>query len=250
MLDFQTNEYEVCMQELMLTVGGWDNVRDGTNTMILKGNFGSPLLLSIEPGHYPTIESLVKEFNKELSLENNRYRPSRTGNDEYDLKLAAMVGYGGYFYYDETAKTLEFKIHEHEPLGKSTETTIKFCKEFAYMLGIISNINMPVPIIKLGHKFDLSKIDMYRNTLTILWVFADFIDPTIVGPYLAPILRMVPIQLSSGNLEHQMFGLQYYLPVKRMHLQHFRIQIKEILNGPNIRIRGNVIIPLHFRIKE
>ena len=117
------------------------------------------------------------------------------------------------------------------------------------MLGIIPNMSMNSPITKSGDKIDVTKIDMYRNTLNILWVLADFIEPTIAGRYLTPLLRMVPIQQSTGQIEHHM-SMTYYLNVKPQHLQHFRIQIKEVLNGPNIKIRGEVIIPIHFRIKE
>ena len=35
-LDFQTRKYEVCMQDLMLTVGSWDNVREGGNMIYVK----------------------------------------------------------------------------------------------------------------------------------------------------------------------------------------------------------------------
>ena len=35
-LDFQTRKYEVCMQDLMLTVGSWDNVREGGNMIFVK----------------------------------------------------------------------------------------------------------------------------------------------------------------------------------------------------------------------
>ena len=84
----------------------------------------------------------------------------------------------------------------------------------------------------------------------MLWVFADFIEPTMVGPHLSNILRIVPIQAEFGMLEHHMFALQYYIPVKRLHLQQFRIEIREVMNGPTLKIRGKVMIPLHFRIKE
>ena len=111
-------------------------------------------------------------------------------------------------------------------------------------------MNAPIPIINPGDKIDATKIDLHRNTLTMLWVNADFIKPTNVGPYLTNILRMVPIQLSTGHLEHHMFALHYYVPVKRIPLQNFRIEIRDYINGPNIKIGGTVVIPLHFRIKN
>ena len=76
------------------------------------------------------------------------------------------------------------------------QITLKFCKQLAFMLGIVPNMSMNSPITKSGDKIDVTKIDMFRNTLNILWVLAYFIEPTIAGQYLTPLLRMVPIQQS------------------------------------------------------
>jgi hypothetical protein len=146
-LDFQTTHYEVCMQEMLLTVGAWDNVRDGTNTITLMGNQSK--ITTIKPDHYPTITLLVNGINN------------------------AMVGWNGHLVYDEDGKTIEFK---------GADIRIKFYKKIAFMLGLTPAINMPLPILKIGDKIDTKKIDLYRNTLTILWVLADFIEPTTVSP--------------------------------------------------------------------
>ena len=74
-----------------------------------------------------------------------------------------------------------------------TDIAITFCKEIAYLLGVIPTFTSPVPAIKGGWKVEQSKIDLSRNNLTLLWVFADFIAPTCANKLL-PIIRMVPIQ--------------------------------------------------------
>ena len=155
--------------------------------------------------------------------------------------------WGSYFHYDEGAKTIEFK--RWSEVGE-VMITIKFCKEIAYMLGLIPLLGLPIPILKGGDKIDVTKIDLYRNSLTMLWVAADFIEPTNVGSDLIPILRMVPIQVGTGNLEHSIFGLQYYVSVKRRMTHYFGLSMRELVNGPNIRIRGTVSITLHFKQKE
>ena len=180
-----------------------------------------PDQLHLIPNHYPTIQSLVDACN------------------------FALRGWGSNLHYHESTKTIEF-IRD----GGAQHITLQFCKELAFMLGLIPNMNSPIPITNAGDKIDATKIDVHRNTLTMLWVNADFIKPTNVGPYLTNILRMVPIQLSTGHLEHHMFALHYYVPVKQIPLQNFRIEIRDYINGPNIKIGGTVVIPLHFRIKN
>ena len=130
---------------------------------------------------------------------------------------------------------------------KISDTAITFCKELAYLLGVIPTITSPVPAIKDGWKIEQSKIDLTRNNLTLLWVFADFIAPTTCANKLLPIIRMVPIQAQQGYLEHQMFALQYYIPVRRARFQQFGISIREYWNKQPIKIRGVVTATLHFR---
>ena len=58
---------------------------------------------------------------------------------------------------------------------------------------------------------------------------------------------MIPIQAQLGALEHSMFALQYYIPVKQAKFADFRITIRDRLDGEPIQIRGIVTISLHFR---
>ena len=130
---------------------------------------------------------------------------------------------------------------------KISDTAVTFYKKIAYLLGVIPTITSPVPAIKDGWKIEQSKTDLTRNNLTLLWVFADFIAPTTCANKLLPIIRMVPIQAQQGYLEHQMFALQYYIPVRRTRFQQFGISIREHWDKQPIKIRGIVTSTLHFR---
>ena len=62
-----------------------------------------------------------------------------------------------------------------------------------------------------------------------MWVFADFVKKTMIGGGggMIPLLRLAPIQVETGVLEHYMFALEYYVPVIRARIQHFAITIRE-----------------------
>ena len=122
MLDFQTNEYEVCMQEMILTIGAWDNVRDGTNSIIITTVKDVPIIVTISPGHYATYQPLVTEINSPIQ------------------------SYGS-LNYDEGAKTLEFK---REPW----DLVLEFEEKFASMMGLTGTQ------MKLGDKIDMSKFNI------------------------------------------------------------------------------------------
>ena len=141
-LDFHTNEYEVCMQEMILTVGAWDNVRDGTNSIIIRMGTQAPKTVYIVPGHYPTIQSLVTAIN-------NVIKPV------------------GYMDYDEGTKIIEFKKNPENTRIKigmaNTDLTLEFDKDLALMMKLIPDMDTPSPIIKVGDKIDTSKIVKYKR---------------------------------------------------------------------------------------
>ena len=99
-------------------------------------------------------------------------------------------------------------------------------------------------------KTESSKIDANRNNLPLLWVFADFIKPTMFGPTMLPLLRMVPVQAEFGVVEHSAFSLQHYVRVNRTRLQEFGVTIREHWDGPPTKIYGEVVLVLHFRAIE
>ena len=109
----------------------------------------------------------------------------------------------------------------------NTENTspLVFCNEIAYLLGIIPRIAAPPTPIKGGWKIETSKVNLLKNNLPLIWVMADFVEQTMVGSTRLPILRMVPVRLDSGNLEHSMQSLHYYVPVQRRRIKQFGTSI-------------------------
>ena len=281
-LDFQTNKYEVCMQDMVLSTGAWDNVRASCNMFYIDSKFLPQITAHIKPGRYGTLDRFINAIN--LAINEHHYQHVvQTQTDEEHTRLQEYQGFGGRFklvdfvpekpgdpgrqapdglcIYDNAGNCKPVMAVEPSPPTPAvpahlkfeseavfkTETKITFSKEVAYLLGIIPTITTPVPPIANGWKIEQSKIDLNRNNLTLLWVFADFISPTIVGNYLLPIIRMVPIQTHSGSVEHSMFALQYYVPVKQAKFADFRITIRDRLDGQPMKIRGIVTISLHFR---
>ena len=127
-------------------------------------------------------------------------------------------------------------------------TEITFCNEVAFLLGMVSKVSTQPAPIKNGWRVDLDKVNVTRNNLSILWVFADFVEQTMVGPHMLPLLRLVPVQqMDSGNLEHSMFSLQNYIPVPRKRIRQFGVSLHTHWNAEPLPMRGPVAIVLHFR---
>src|SRR3977135_2118079 len=64
-LDFQTRKYEVCMQDLTLTVGSWDNVREGGNMIYVKTNH-STITAYVKYGRYTNLYTFAHAIDLAL----------------------------------------------------------------------------------------------------------------------------------------------------------------------------------------
>ena len=114
-LDFHTNEYEVCMQEMVLMVGAWDNVRDGANSIIIRMGTQPPNTVYIVPGRYSTIQSLITAIN-------NVIKPV------------------GYIDYGEGATVIEFKKNPEITRMKraaNTDLTLEFERRLALLMKLV-----------------------------------------------------------------------------------------------------------------
>src|SRR3977135_1313511 len=80
-LDFQTRKYEVCMQDLMLTVGSWDNVREGGNMIYVKTG-QSTLTAYVKYGRYTNLYPFMQAIDTALARVGYADRFELTGKVE------------------------------------------------------------------------------------------------------------------------------------------------------------------------
>src|SRR3977135_2713989 len=65
-LDFQTHKYEVCMQDLTLTVGSWDNVREGGNMIYVKTRHLALITTYVKYGRYTNLYTFAHAIDQAL----------------------------------------------------------------------------------------------------------------------------------------------------------------------------------------
>ena len=124
---------------------------------------------------------------------------------------------------------------------------LEFCRELAYMMGIIDILSLPVPNLKNDWDTKRDMIDPLRNNLTFIWVMGDFVMPTIVGDRLEPLLRFIPVHAGSGIMEHSIFSTQQYLNVPRRHISSLSMYMQDMLGAKKLDIRDPIALTLHFR---
>ena len=210
-LDF-TEDYEVCMQDMLFPINEQPTVRLGKNWIEAHYHKDATVVV-VTPGNYKTAGELIDAVNKAIF-------PTFGKIEEKD----------GFYLYTVT-----------ETYG------LRPSKELAIQLGVITQLSDPVPWMRNKWKVAINKIRIPKNPIQFMSVYADFVENTMIGPDLKPLLRLVPLLDGSGYWEHHMFTLQYYIPVKRCKIQEFGITIRQGLGGDVMDINGVVTIILHFR---
>src|SRR5277367_3468511 len=73
---------------------------------------------------------------------------------------------------------------------------IVFEEILSYLFGITTNI-YSYQLVSIYDKFLFNEsIDFSRFLLTILWLFGNFVMPTMLGSFQQPLLGMIPLDLS------------------------------------------------------
>src|SRR5271167_201395 len=275
-LDFETHPYEVCVLEIFFNVGAWDNVREGVNQIKWTRQHktqASNHVAFVKPGYYDNHYDLLIAIHHAMT--GTKYGGFKTLNTKHEwlknkekefVRRQKEIDDTAIFDHKSRTNTLNTEKEVEMEKYKSMEVRwelvftretdeekrlgifgIRLPPQIAYSLGIIQHINDDVPEINDGFKVDITNNDTTKNSLQLMWIFADFIQPTICGEFLLPVLRMTPIDLVSGALEHTVFSNQHYVAVKRRKMRELYVSIRERLDANPIRIGGRVTMTLHFR---
>ncbi len=91
-----------------------------------------------------------------------------------------------------------------------------------------------------------SIVDLRRG-FESLYVYSSIIEPRIVGDKIAPLLRIVPITGSNGEMVTARFEHVQYILVLSRELGCVETEIKDDKGRPVPFERGKVTVTLHFR---
>src|SRR5277367_6806024 len=113
-LDFKSFAFEVCILDMLFMPGSWDNVRPGTNVIKYRTGEASDVQeLHVPVGNYHTRADFLNIVGKTIE------------------GIGKFVSMGLYH------------VLLCEPLMQ-----IQFCKEFAFLMGAIDALTMPLPWLK------------------------------------------------------------------------------------------------------
>ena len=91
-----------------------------------------------------------------------------------------------------------------------------------------------------------SIVDLRRG-FESLYVYSSIVEPRIVGDKIAPLLRIVPITGSHGEMVTARFDHVQYIPVLSREFGCVETEIRDDTGRPVPFERGKVTVTLHFR---
>src|SRR5277367_6268329 len=83
--------------------------------------------------------------------------------------------------------------------------------------------------------------------ITMLWVFADFVEPTIMGSQQQPLLGIVPLDISQSDTNYKLIPKMFYYKVQQRKIRNIIISICDNYMGNVLDITKEFIITLHFK---
>ena len=272
-LDFATQPYEVCLQEMVFTPGSWGNVRSKANWFIVNDqNTKKSKTLFLPPRQYHSISDILYGLNNTLATE---YYPTcdmfyyyDRNNPSSPIVFPQPAGMSDLFFAAQVLHKRRFIRREqkdrasimetpnmvdkpeiiHYGGGKDTRITIQFCQELAILLGVVESLNQQVPAILPGWSVKTMHVNILRNNLMMLWIYGNFVVTTMIGTTRGQLLKLVPIVDDTKSILHSVFHMHDFVPVQRRRIQSFEIWLQE---GPGsisvLPIDEEIIIVLYFR---
>ena len=91
-----------------------------------------------------------------------------------------------------------------------------------------------------------SIVDLRRG-FESLYIYSSIVEPRIVGDKIAPLLRIVPITGSHGEMVTTRFDHVEYIPLLSREFGSVETEIRDDTGRPVPFERGKVTVTLHFR---
>lgn len=184
--------------------------------------------LKIPKGSYNSPQHLVEEIQNIINI--------RFGEQLRLANASIEMTYGN--------NSKRVKIHYNDP----NIAKLVFPKLLAEKLGVNPNM-IEKPIGNERHAF---KYEVDLNTANNqLYVYSDIASYTYVGDITAPILRVVPFEVSRrSHHSHQEFVNLHYVPVAKSFIDQVHISIKGDTGLDVPFVIGKSLIKLHFRLKD
>ena len=250
--------WEVALVEIQFPCS-WNNVTDEyedgvtynelihstlkQNEIEVELDSGHQICIQVKPGYYKGIKDLLNAIANELDNSRLLNEPP-TDNPKEGVMLSSEparfdLSYDLEFQHDEEYN----KVYVHASIVSYGIRYIKLSQLLRYMLGFES-AHLPGDT---GKKVYAKYPPDMRAGIESLYIYADIVEPQLVGNKRAQVLRIVPISGSFGDIVDRSFDTPHYVPVLKKTFSTIEISIKTDQDKPFAFQFGKAVVKLHFR---
>lgn len=197
----------------------------------------------LKPGICGTIEILVNSINEVVRAKARGAHGDMLSIDGTSVKILKT-------FVDELtaqAKSMSFTAIDG---GDHSENFIIFENRLAKMLGFHPNVNLAEkkPEIDKPAPYPSNMNDGFPNEM---FVYTDFIEHQLIGNSSAPLLKIVPINMSVFDEYHEKVRIEFinrnYVKLNKVNFQTVNIECRDSQSNPIPFEDGhNIILTLHF----
>lgn len=194
----------------------WYNVNANNNLIGFDLGDGIKLGRRIPPGFYGTVQDILKAITIE----------------DHQNKI--------YFSFNPVTKRVSISVKNH------ARVILKdgLCQMLGFEPATIASVEDNIEVTEESpHIAD--PCAHYR----VLLLYTDIVEPQIVGDVVAPLLRIVNVTGSDGEVISAQYDRPHYLPVSRKMIDTIEIVIRTHTGQLTPFERGRSYVKLHFRQK-
>nr|DAC81379.1 TPA_asm: penton [Parasteatoda house spider adintovirus] len=207
-------EWEVGLVEIIYP-RMWNNITEDGNSYEYNLGNGVKKKNSIPSGFYDSVNEIIDQFEKNIRI--------KLGYNKFSKKVKLQLTNGA---------------------------TLRLSKGLAESLGFPHDETLGENVIPPGTLSIESPFVADPNVdLHLLYIYADIIQPEMVGDVVAPLLRILTVKGEDGEMVHAQFDRPHYLPLSRKHIESIEIVIRTHSGRYVSFERGKLIVKLHFRLK-
>lgn len=191
------------------------------------------LFVVIPSGYYNSISELVDTMN--TSIAKAYRRPVREWsingvNRHIDESLWPK------FHYNKQNRNVYLTLHPY--------MDVSFTEKLSKIIGIENARDDGISEVLITKSRQAADIE---GGLHALYVYCDLLECVPVGDTMAPLLRIVQVSGSRGDMSHIQYDQPRYVPLQKKTFDSVEIDIRDDIGDPIPFDSGKLIVTLHFR---
>ena len=222
------DEYEVGLSEISFS-NMYCNVKPLTYMLSFRYD-GQQTMVTVPGGLYLSIKKVIgalKEGLQEAMNETGRHNA---------VSLT----------YDENSRRAKLRVIDPKVSIRLSDQLADFMQMSERELFAFNSTQQPGHVVPQNY-YESERMMRMSSDFEAVYVYTDLIEHRVVGDVLAPLLRVIPVSKTDGDMVHRVFTKPHYAPLLRTRFDSIEILLSADTGEPLVFEGGKTIVTLHIR---